>query len=81
MIFIENFFYECVFFFLPSLSILSSSAELCRALKFLFCYVSKVMASGWMLWTLLNVFCLDLVLFMTRDIVHDLVESWGREEN
>lgn len=34
-----------------------------------------------MLWTLLNVFSLDLVLFMPRDIVHDLVESWGREEN
>lgn len=34
-----------------------------------------------MLWTLLNVFCLDLVLFMSRDIVHDLVESWGREDN
>lgn len=29
-------FAECVYFFLPSLSILSSSAELCRALKFLF---------------------------------------------
>lgn len=32
-----------------------------------------------MLWALLNVFCFDFVLFMSRDAVQDLVESWGRK--
>lgn len=27
----------------------------------------------------LNVLCFGLVLFMSRDTVHDLVESWGRK--
>lgn len=37
------------------------------------------MVRGWMLWAPLNVFCLGLVLFMSRDIVQELVDSWGRK--
>lgn len=32
-----------------------------------------------MLWVSLSVFCFALVLFMSRDTVHDLVEPWGRK--